>query len=609
MPRSKFTALEIAERLGKVARSGGGYKCCCPAHNDNNPSLSVWDNPSGPTFKCFAGCTTEDIRSRLIDMGLYWRQSTSKSLSAEPIPDYKRLIGWEPDAVFIYRDAAGIELFRVVRRNRPGGGKDIRPLARIRGSKSLWRARSVGSPRPLYNLDRLANESSLPVIVVEGEKTADAAVRLFPNYVITTFPGGANAISQVDITPLKGRHVILWPDHDAPGAKAMQKLANLVAGAGAASCVVVELPPSLPDKWDLADPVPDGISVTEILNSARGNPRLVDQIRTAQELVAMEIPPREFIIAPFLPVGSLSMVYAARGLGKTWFSLELSKSVSQGESFFGFYVPKPRCVLYVDGEMTLVELKERLKLLDVELTGDNFCLLPSELLARHDRPLNINSPEDQAAILKAIQNLEGKGRRPDLVIFDNLSSLAGGVDENDNTALDALLQWLVSLRHRGLAVLLVHHTGKSGDQRGASRREDLLDTSIRLAPDEDDSSQAGASFVVSFTKTRGRTPKPREFRLRLAETTGGTVEWQMDGSPRATARDKVLKAIAEKSPRTQNELATILGRSKGAISQHCSLLKRAGLIEGLALTRKGWDRVSELWPDLSIQAEFPNEVI
>lgn len=65
----------------------------------------------------------------------------------------------------------------------------------------------------------------------------------------------------------------------------------------------------------------------------------------------------------------------------------------------------------------------------------------------------------------------------EMIIFDNLSSLRSGVDENDNSALDAFLQWLLALRHKGYAILLIHHAGKGGDQRGASRLEDFLDTS------------------------------------------------------------------------------------------------------------------------------------
>ena len=35
-------------------------------------------------------------------------------------------------------------------------------------------------------------------------------------------------------------------------------------------------------------------------------------------------------------------------------------------------------------------------------------------------------------------------------------------------------------RRRGMAVLLIHHAGKSGDQRGTSAREDIMDTVISL---------------------------------------------------------------------------------------------------------------------------------
>ena len=40
-------------------------------------------------------------------------------------------------------------------------------------------------------------------------------------------------------------------------------------------------------------------------------------------------------------------------------------------------------------------------------------------------------------------------------------------------------QWLLRLRRRGVSVLVVHHAGKNGDQRGISKREDLLDTASR----------------------------------------------------------------------------------------------------------------------------------
>ena len=200
---------------------------------------------------------------------------------------------------------------------------------------------------------------------------------------------------------------------------------------------------------------------------------------SASELAQLPLPVRQFIIEPIFVAGGLFMVYAERGLGKTWFALQASIDVAEGNDFFGFKVPQPRNVLYVDGEMSLAELQQRLRMLQGE-GAERLLLLPSERLFREDLPSTSTAKRISSEYLDVIGQLESEGRRPDLVVFDNLSSLSGGIDENDNSALDGLLRWLVGIRHLGIAVLLVHHAGKSGTQRGASRREDLLDTSIAL---------------------------------------------------------------------------------------------------------------------------------
>ena len=51
-------------------------------------------------------------------------------------------------------------------------------------------------------------------------------------------------------------------------------------------------------------------------------------------------------------------------------------------------------------------------------------------------------------------------------------------------------------------MVLVHHAGKGGDQRGTSGREDMLDTVIRLDRVHG-ASNDGAKFIVRFTKCRG----------------------------------------------------------------------------------------------------------
>jgi len=134
------------------------------------------------------------------------------------------------------------------------------------------------------------------------------------------------------------------------------------------------------------------------------------------------------------------------------------------------------------------------------------------------------------------------------------SPLSGGVDENDNSQLDQLLRWLLSLRHRGIAVVLIHHAGKSGKQRGASRREDLLDTSIVLErpDDEETTPHQGAHFIVRFVKNRHPKPVPDVLERRLTEH-HGALYWQYNEPMKIDRATEILRAIWEMKPETQKE--------------------------------------------------------
>jgi hypothetical protein len=129
-------------------------------------------------------------------------------------------------------------------------GKVIRPLW---WDGSDWRWRQPPAPLPLLNLQVLKAKPDAPVLVVEGEKTAGAATRLFPGCVATTWAGGCKATGKTDWTPLAGRKVTLWPDKDDVGRDAMQAVAALLQKVGAASVKVVANPPDAPAGWDLAD--------------------------------------------------------------------------------------------------------------------------------------------------------------------------------------------------------------------------------------------------------------------------------------------------------------------------------------------------------------------
>lgn len=592
-----LSAAAIAAKLEKSRKRGSYYMCRCPAHDDQKPSLAIGDDPSGRIWmKCYAGCSTEKIRAALEVCGIWPAEMastlTDADCAAPPVGSEKlRILSPIPldvsnpflqmkddgtiDCYYEYRDREG-RILMVVTRKEVAGTKTIFPNVYVvhkNGTRS-WLRGSLPKPWPLYGLRDLELRSQTPVLVVEGEKTADAVSRHFTGYNSITWPGGASAVDHTDWNPLRGRDVVLWPDADEPGRAAMDRVRKRLIKAGARSIRLVQIPADMPEGWDLADEVPEGVDVQQLLDGAVDvGGGLRRHIRSAREVAELDIPPKSCLVEEWLPRGGLAMVWAERGLGKTWFALELALCVAEGRSFLAYKVPKSEAVLYIDGEMPLVDTKERLKLLR-QCVPENLYVLSSETLFTSDTPLNINDEADQERIVSAIADMAQEGIKPGLVILDNLSSLTAGIDENDNSALDGILRFLRRLRHDGITVLFVHHANKSGDQRGASRREDLLDTSIKLArPDKTVTAHHdGGHFVVEFTKTRGRTPKPHKLEIKLMQTADGRVSFSWSQGRTVSPRDEILRAIAMEKPKTQAEVAEHLGRAKGTISKDFGIL-------------------------------------
>lgn len=168
-------------------------------------------------------------------------------------------------APWAYRAADGQLLAYVVRFASGDGGKEVLPrtLWRDANGQLRWKWRGAHGVRALYGLDRLAARPDAPVLLVEGEKTADAAERRFANFVTVTWPGGGGAVSRADWSPLRGRRVVAWPDADSAGSLAADAAIAGALSAGATSGAAVKLPRGLPDKWDLADEWPEGFGQEE----------------------------------------------------------------------------------------------------------------------------------------------------------------------------------------------------------------------------------------------------------------------------------------------------------------------------------------------------------
>jgi hypothetical protein len=185
-------------------------------------------------------------------------------------------------AAWPYPDADGTIRAYVVRFDLPDGSKDVRPLRFLPPENQPpdllnprhWRWKGWTSPEsvPLFNLHLLARRPNDPVLIVEGEKTAVAASKLFPSHVVVTWQGGSKRVARAAIDPLLTRAtpIVLWPDADKPGRDAMVYLKARLPAAR-----LVSLPDSLPEGWDLADPIPADVSIQGLLDAAGDPPRPV----------------------------------------------------------------------------------------------------------------------------------------------------------------------------------------------------------------------------------------------------------------------------------------------------------------------------------------------
>ena len=116
--------------------------------------------------------------------------------------------------------------------------------------KKCWqRPGFKGRPLP-YRIEHRVDFGDRSIVIVEGEPKADKLAGL--GYAALSWCGGADAVLRTRWDALKGSDVILWPDADAPGMKAMEQLADALQGLG---CAVrwVAVPDGKPKGWDCID--------------------------------------------------------------------------------------------------------------------------------------------------------------------------------------------------------------------------------------------------------------------------------------------------------------------------------------------------------------------
>ncbi len=289
-----------------------------------------------------------------------------------------------------------------------------------------------------------------------------------------------------------------------------------------------------------------------------------------RDLMAMELPPRENIIEPWFPSQGLAMLYAKTGIGKTHVALEIAYQLSIGGRVFHWEVPKPISTLYMDGEMPANAMQQRIA--NIALANGKepiarFSVLNQDLI-EGGMP-DIGSRQGQ-------QELEPLVKDYQLIVVDNISTLCRTGAENKADDWMLMQEWALHLRAKGKSVLFVHHAGKGGDQRGTSKRSDVLDTVIELRRPTDYEHSQGARFEIHFQKARGcmgDAVKPIEVCLEQNQDAG--TSWTVK-----TLEESLFLKVVDLSNDglKQYEIAQELNTSKGTVSKYLKKARSQGLI-------------------------------
>ena len=235
---------------------------------------------------------------------------------------------------------------------------------------------------------------------------------------------------------------------------------------------------------------------------------------------------------------------------------------------------KPRRVLYIDGEMPGFAMQDQLK----RIVNAQKAKVPS------DDYFRLVTPDLQENLMPDLSKREGRemidelAQDSDLIVVDNLSCLFRTGDENEAASWTPAQNWLQELRRKGKAVLLIHHAGKNGAQRGTSKKEDMLDVVISLKHPSNYSFDQGARFEISFEKARHFYGKDAEsFHVQLRVDDAAVTHWDIIDAPIDPEVEIVADAL--KKGLTIREIMEETGLTKSQVETRKEKAKKYGLLE------------------------------
>lgn len=362
--------------------------------------------------------------------------------------------------------------------------------------------------RPLYNLPNIF--SAPEIVVVEGEKAADALIA--QNIDATTAMGGASApLDKTDWSVMRGRSVVIWPDHDAAGKAYAERLKAYLEEQGAAGVTVLQIPAGRPEKWDAADAESEDLGA--LIRAMRAAPvNDADMPRRRFEFISiadLEYRDPEYLVDGLIETESLGLVFSDPGVGKSFFAVDLLSCVASGHPFHGHDVLQGTAFLIAG------EGKNGLKRRFTAWEKHNNTPLSGCPLFISTVAAQFLDTDHATEVAKACDDLSVSNGIPRLIVIDTLARNFGPGDENSTMDMSKFVASVDRLKERypGCTIIIIHHTGHSDKQRsrGSMVLNGALDVEYRITKED------GVLSVENTKMKDGPQPDPKYFLLESVE--------------------------------------------------------------------------------------------
>jgi hypothetical protein len=305
-------------------------------------------------------------------------------------------------------------------------------------------------------------------------------------------------------------------------------------------------------------------NIDKIITEARARVYGREEIEAVDALtIASSDAAREWLIAGIVPLGSVTLLAAEGGVGKTTMMYNWALNVALGQNWSGRRCMKGKSLI-ISADEPLTDTSEKLSIIGYQEAGLN----PGDIVFW------------ETWRFAHMQQLESyiRKNRPIFVVIDSLTACLAGmnVDLTKSNAGDVLYGLRDMANDYRCSIVILHHLNKSGGLRDSSSFKDNVSEVVKLYRPENNYNPS--QFALEWLKSRSGLAG-KHMLQRDSLNYGWSYAGPMGGS--LEELDRVVNAVTmRKGERfTKQQVASLCGSfDTGSTGKLLEVARRQGLI-------------------------------